>query len=68
VQLIRQFLRRIKEIEEGHCRPSRDAAIKALLDEIILTPWATPEERSQAQGLVARLERLQWRDQDAEPE
>jgi hypothetical protein len=61
-QRIRQFTRRVEEVERGYCRrgcPDREAAIQALLNDIFTAPWATPEERSRAQGLVARLERLQ---------
>jgi hypothetical protein len=40
--------------------PGGAAAVRQLVARLCGGPWATAEERSQAQALVARLERLRW--------
>jgi hypothetical protein len=58
------YRKSIEEIENGQWPSTshdREAAVKALVDEICIRPWETPEEREQAQGLVARLYRLEKR-------
>jgi hypothetical protein len=42
----------------------RISAIRSLIDDIRIAPWATPLERQEAQGLVIRLERLLWKAQE----
>jgi hypothetical protein len=67
-QRIRQFTQAIDDLDRGYCPhgfTGRDAAIQGLLDAILLAPWATTQERSQAQGLVVRLERLRMPKEDA---
>jgi hypothetical protein len=67
-QRIRQFTRAIDDLDRGYYPPrftDRDAAIQSLLDDILLAPWATTQDRSQAQGLVVRLERLRMPKEDA---
>jgi hypothetical protein len=66
-QRIRQFTQAIDDLDKGYCPhgfTGRDAAIQGLLDAILLAPWATTAERSQAQGLVVRLERLRMPKED----
>jgi hypothetical protein len=69
-QRIRQFTQAIDDLHRG-CYPPRfthlDAAIQALLDDILLAPWGSTQERSQAQGLVVRLEWLRRPKEDDSP-
>jgi hypothetical protein len=58
---VAHFTRLVESLERGQHpprEPGRLAAATALLNEIFAAPWETPEEREQAQGLVARLKRL----------
>jgi hypothetical protein len=58
-----EYSRAVEDLEAGRVPPGahdRTAAIESLVDQIRGHPWATAEERSQAQGLVARLERMRW--------
>jgi hypothetical protein len=60
-QRIRQFRRSLDELKEGQYPlrfACRDAAIEALVNDIVAAPWGTTEERTLAQDLVVRLERL----------
>jgi hypothetical protein len=41
----------------------RVSAINALINEIRETAWVTPLERTEAQRLVIRLEKLLWKDE-----
>ncbi len=54
-----RFAQMVAEVEAGLC-PDRQAATEELLARLCCSPWPTHEERSFAQGLVARLERLRW--------
>jgi hypothetical protein len=38
--------------------PNGPGAARSLVDEVYAAAWRTPEERSAAQALIARLERL----------
>jgi hypothetical protein len=69
-QRIHQFTQAIDDLDKGYCPlgfTGRDAAILALLNAILLAPWATTAERSQAQALVVRLEWLRMPKEDAPP-
>jgi hypothetical protein len=48
-----------KQARAGH--PDWLAEVGKLVDAIRVAPWRTPQERSEAQKLVIRLERLTWR-------
>jgi hypothetical protein len=54
-----RLTRLVEEMERG--RPprflDRATAISTLLDQILVAPWETAEERGQAQRLVTHLER-----------
>ena len=52
-----EFERRVQLLQHSD-HPDREAAAMSLLTEIQNVPWQTPEERSAAQKLVARLYRL----------
>jgi hypothetical protein len=61
-----EYKQGVEDLEAGKLPPgSRDraATIQSLVDQISGHPWATAEERSQAQGLVARLERMRWKEE-----
>jgi hypothetical protein len=61
-----KYRQAVQDLEAGKLPPGshdRAAAIKSLVDQICGHPWATAEERSQAQSLVARLERMRWREE-----
>jgi hypothetical protein len=62
-ELLRQLAGSVAEVEAGRCPAGysdRTSALAGLVAELCGAPWKTAEERSQAQGLVARLERLRW--------
>jgi hypothetical protein len=57
---ISEYDKAVREVEAGRHDPrfhDLDAAIQALIADVCGAVWATPEERSQAQVLVARLEK-----------
>ena len=60
-ELLQQLARSVAEVEAGRCPagyPDRASALTGLVAQLCGAPWKTARERSQAQGLVARLERL----------
>jgi hypothetical protein len=63
-----EYANAVQELEAGKfpaCLGSQAAAIDHLEKQICGAPWATAEERSEAQHLVERLSRLRHRLQTA---
>lgn len=58
----------VSEIEEGRYPPgfTGEEAIDKLIVEICVAPWKTPDERSQAQELAARLANIKEQPRTAE--
>jgi hypothetical protein len=53
--------RRLESAQVRAGRPDWLGEVRKLVDAIRVTPWRTPQERSEAQKLVIRLEKLTWR-------
>ena len=59
-----EFKKSVDMVETGQCPTGfqdLNSAIESLLNEICIAPWTTPEERSKAQSLVIRLEKVRVR-------
>ncbi len=59
-KLLARLTQAAVDAEKGPPGAGRDAALRALVLRACAAPWRTPEERAEAQRLVARLERLRW--------